>query len=223
MKKFYLLISAVLLAGCVTTKTTGFVDPEYKESGYEISKAVIRIHGVTMEETQIAEQKLSEKFNAHGVETIKFTDIVPPTRDYTPEKTADLIRESGADSLFSIYIGKDTVESYVPAIYHPGTSTSYVNTIGNYAYVNTYTAPGYTTGGYSVSEPIMASLSSLIDLDKGRVVWKAEGEASGNEFSSFSGLTVSIGIDAIEDLVEKGILPEAINEKSDSDKASQDE
>lgn len=87
MKKALLYILPVFyLMGCVTAKTTGFVDPDYRESGYEISKVVIQVNGATMEETQIAEQALSDKFNAHNVKTIKFTGLVPPTRDYTPEK-----------------------------------------------------------------------------------------------------------------------------------------
>ena len=227
MKRFYLLSLAFFVTGCVTTSTTGFVDPDYRESGYEISKVVIQVNGTTMEETQIAEQKLSEKFNAHGVQTVKFTDLVPPTRDYTPEKVASLIKKTGAESLFSIYIGKDTVESHVPVTYHPGTTTSQVNTIGNYSYVTTNTTPGYTTGGYSTSEPIMASISSLTDLSKGRMVWKAEGEAIADSSLSlteitFADLLVSTGIDAINDLVAKGILPEAIK-KEEPMKVTQDE
>lgn len=210
MKNISLTITAVLLAGCVTTNTTGYVDPDYRKSGYEVSKVVIQVTGATMEETQIAEQKLSEKFNAHNVETIKYTDIVPPTRNYSDQKIVSLINKTGADSLFSISIGKDIVESYVPATYHPGTTTSQVNTVGNYSYVTTSTSPGYTTGGYSTSSPVMASLSNLVDLKKRREVWRAEGQASGdNSWTSisFADLLVSIGSDAIDDLVEKGLLP----------------
>lgn len=59
MKKALLYILPVFyLMGCVTAKTTGFVDPDYRESGYEISKVVIQVNGATMEETQIAEQAL---------------------------------------------------------------------------------------------------------------------------------------------------------------------
>tara|TARA_B100001989_G_scaffold247983_1_gene220938 strand:+ start:2758 stop:3450 length:693 start_codon:yes stop_codon:yes gene_type:complete len=218
MKKFYLLSFVFILAGCVTTNTTGFVDPDYRESGYEISRVVIQVNGATMEETQIAEQKLSEKFNAHNVQAIKFTDIVPPTREYTPKKTASLIKKTGAESLFSIYIGKDKIESYVPVTYHAGTTTSSVNTVGNYSYVTTNTTPGYTSGGYSTSEPVMTSISSLTDLSKNRLVWKAEGQAVADSSLSlteitFADLLVSTGIDAINDLVDKGILPEVIKEK----------
>lgn len=198
-----------LLAGCVSAKTTGFVDPDYRDRGYEVSKVVVQINGATMEETQLAEQKLSEKFNTHSVTAIKFTDIVPPTRDYSPEQVADLIRKTGADSLFSISISKDTVESYVPVTYHPGITTSEVNTYGNHSYVSTYTTPGYTSGGYSTSSPIMASLSSLTDLKESREVWRAEGQASGGGWSgsAFPDLLIRIGTDAINDLAEKGILP----------------
>lgn len=215
MNILYFFSLAFFLAGCVTTSTTGFVDPGYRESGYEVSKVIVQVSGATMEETQIAEQKISEKFNAHGVQTVKFTDIVPPTREYTPEKIKTLIKKTGAKSLFAIYIVKDTVESYVPLTYHTGTTTHLVNTIGSYSYVTTNTQPGYTSGGYSTSEPFIASMASLTDLSKGSVVWKAEGHAiADSSFSlkdiNFSDLMVSTGIDAINDLVDKGILREAI-------------
>lgn len=219
MKSLNLTALLFILTGCVTTHTTGFVDPDYRNSGYEVSKIVVQVNGATMEETQIAEQKLSEKFNAHSIETIKFTDIVPPTRNYSAEKTTNLIKKTGADSLFSISIGKDTVESYVPVTYHPGTTTSRVNNVGSYSYVTTNTSPGFTSGGYSTSEPVMASLSTLIDLKKGREVWRAEGQATADSSLAiteitFADLLISTGIDAINDLVAKGLLPDALDEKN---------
>jgi len=212
MKKIPLLIVPIfLLVGCVTTKTTGFVDPDYRDVDYQISTVVVRVLRATMEETQIAEQKLTEKFNAHNVKAIKFTDIVPPTRSYEEDKIAILMKEAGADSVFSFFTLRDTVQSYVPPTYHAGATTSQVNTVGNHSYVTKSTAPGYISGGYSTSAPIMVSSAWLIDLNKGKLVWKAEGEASGNELTGFSDLLVDIGTDAIDDLVEKGILQEASN------------
>lgn len=64
----------------------------------------------------------------------------------------------------------------------------------------------------------MASLSSLTDLKKGREVWRAEGQAVADSSLSlteitFADLLISIGTDAIDDLVEKGLLPVAVAEE----------
>lgn len=208
MKNFLVLTMLFALTGCVTTKTTGFVDPEYKENAYQISSVIVRAEGATLEEAQLAEQRLVEKFNELGVHATKFMDIVPPTRNYKDEKIARLLVKSGADSVFTVYVAdKATIESYVPPTYHPGTSTSYVNTIGNTAYVNTYTSPGYTSGGYSISKPSMLTFSSLVDLSNGNNIWQAEGESNGSAFASFSDLVVSAGLDAIADMKDKGLIP----------------
>lgn len=209
MKHCYLIILILFLSGCVTTKATGFIDPEYKKKGYQVSKVVVRIKNATLEETQIAEQMLAEKFNSHGVAVVKFTEIAPPTRNFTPKEEAKLLKKSGADSVFIIYAGNEgrgIAETYVPLTYHPGQTRSQVNVIGNTSYVQTHTTPGYTTGGYSVSQPVMACLVSLIDLKNGNQIWKAETISDGGSDNSFSDLIVSAGESAMEDMKAKGLL-----------------
>ncbi|MDB9457581.1 hypothetical protein PN473_04010 [Dolichospermum circinale CS-545/17] len=162
-----------------------------------------------MEETFAAEQKFAEKFGLYNIKVIKFTDLSPPTRKYTLEQDVRLLKKSGADSIFTVYIaGRDYIESYVPLTYHAGETTSYVRKIGNMTYVNTHTTPGYTTGGYSTSKPIMAIFSSLIDLRNGSNIWQAEGRSSGGEFISHLDLLLDAGDSAIEDIKNKGLLSE---------------
>jgi hypothetical protein len=207
MRNVCFVILALALAGCVSTTTTGFVDPQYRS--YKVSSVVVRAKGATMEEAFAAEQKFAEKFDAHNIKVIKFTDLAPPTRNYTVEQEARLLKKSGADSIFTVYVaGRDSIERYVPPTYHAGQTTSYVNKIGNIAYVSTYTTPGYTTGGYSTSKPIMAIFSSLIDLRNGNNIWQAEGRSSGGESSSYLDLLLDAGDSAIEDIINKGLIPE---------------
>lgn len=208
MKKLSLLLLTVLLAGCVTTKTTGFVDPAYQSKGYQVSNVVVRAKGATMEEALAAEEKFAEKFSAHGVKVTKFIDLAPPTRKYTVEQEAKLLKKSGAESVFTVYVaGRDSVQSYVPPTYHAGRTTSTVNMIGTMPYVTTHTTPGYTTGGYSISKPVMATFSSLVDLRNGNNIWQAEGQSSGYGSSSYLDLLLSAGDDAIADMAEKGLFP----------------
>lgn len=211
-----LLSVSFSLTACTTTDTTGYVDPAYRNGEFQTKKVVVRVDGGTLEETDLAETAYAKKFSELGVDAIRYIDIVPPTRNYSDKKSIQIVKNTGADSLFVTYIGgKSEVESYVPPTYHPGTTTSSVNYVGNTAYVNTQTSPGYTTGGYSTSSPIMTSSSFLIDLKNGNNIWKADGFSSGYELSSFSDLAVSAGKSAINDLKAKGLisLPEAAENK----------
>ena len=207
MRKLLLLSFCAVLVGCASTEMTGFVDPQY--TNYQASHVVVRVKGAKLDNTFSAEKGFAEQLVAHHVKVTKFTDIIPPTRNYSPAQQASLLRKTGADSLLTVEItGKDTRESYIPPTFYPGQTTTQVNQIGNMAYATTYTSPGYTTGGYAVSSSVLNTLSTLIDLKNGREIWRGEGSSSGDEISSIN-LLLSAGEAAIDDLSAKAIIPSA--------------
>lgn len=195
------------LTACVTSKTTGYVDPAYSSGVFQIKKVVVGVNGGGLEQTDLAETGIAQKLSDLGVEAIRYIDIVPPTRNYSASEAFKIIGDSGADSFLIVSIEDvSSIQSYIPQTYHPGTSTSTINAIGNTAYVNTYTSPGYTTGGYTVSKPTMATSSVLIDISNGNTIWKADGYSGGNTISSYSDLLVSAGKSAVTDLQNKGLI-----------------
>lgn len=207
MRKLLLLGFCAVLAGCASTDMTGFVDPQYKN--YHASHVVVRVKGAKLDNTFSAEKEFAEQLAAHHIKVTKFSDLIPPTRSYSPSQETALLRKAGADSLLTVEItGKDTRESYIPPTFHPGQTTTQVNQIGNMAYATTYTSPGYTTGGYAVSSSVLNTLSTLIDLKNGREIWRGEGSSSGDEISSIN-LLLSAGEAAIDDLSAKAIIPSA--------------
>ena len=207
MRKLLLLGFCVALAGCASTDMTGFVDPQYKN--YHASHVVVRVKGAKLDNMFKAEQEFAKQLTAHHIKVTKFSDLIPPTRSYSPSQETALLRKAGADSLLTVEItGKDTRESYIPPTFHPGQTTTQVNQIGNMAYATTYTSPGYTTGGYAVSSSVLNTISTLVDLKNGREIWRGEGSSSGDEVYHLN-LLLSAGEAAIDDLSEKGILPKA--------------
>lgn len=207
MRKLLLLGFCVALAGCASTDMTGFVDPQYKN--YHTSHIVVRVKGAKLDNTFNAEQQFAEQLTAHHIKVTKFTDIIPPTRSYSPSQETALLKKTGADSFLTVEItGKDSVETYIPPTFHPGQTTTQVNQIGNMAYATTYTSPGYTTGGYAVSSSVLNTISTLVDLKNSREIWRGEGSSSGDEISSIS-LLLSAGEAAIDDLSAKAIIPNA--------------
>lgn len=205
MRNILLIGLCALLAGCAETDMTGFVDPQYKN--YHVSHLVVRVKGAKLDNTLNAEQAFAKQLAERHVKVTKYTDVIPPTRSYSATQETVLLRKTGADSLLTIEItGKDTKETYIPPTYHPGQTTTQVSQIGNTAYANTYTTPGFTTGGYSVSSSVLNTLSTLVDLKNGREIWRGEGASSGDEINSLE-LLLSAGEAAINDLSAKTILP----------------
>lgn len=205
MKKLLSLVLCIALAGCATTDMTGFVDPQYKN--YHANQVIVRVKGARLDDTLKAEQAFAEQLKAHNIKATKFTDIIPPTRSYSAAQEAALLRKTGADSLLTIHItGKDSVETYIPPVFHSGQTTTQMNQIGNMVYATTQTAPGYTTGGYAVSSTVMNTLSTFVDLKNGREIWRGDGSSSGDEVEPLN-LLLSAGEAAIGDLAEKGVLP----------------
>lgn len=205
MLRKLIILFALTLTACATTETTGFVDPAYRDGNFKVKKVVIEIYDASLEETLSAEKKLAEKFASYGVEPIKFTDIAPPTRKYTPKEKTKLIKKTGANSLFTLYSQKGSYKSDIPATYHAGTTNTYVNTFGNTAYITTQSTPGYITGGYSVTELMVSTICTLKDTKNGNTVWRAEGFTDGE--ASYVDMIINAGTDAIKDLNSKGLLP----------------
>lgn len=207
MKKILLLLSLSLLlmltlCSCATTQTFGYIDPEYGID-YKISKIVVCFEGIALNETFELEEIMVKKLSSYNVVPIKYTSIIPPTRDYSEQERIAKIKETGADSLLLIKVSKDTVKGYVPQTYTPGTTTTKVDRAGN---VRTTTTTGYSTGGYSTTSPITTTVSSLISLEKGYTVWKAETSGAGDGLSSFKKLLELTCTDVIKDLKSKGLL-----------------
>jgi hypothetical protein len=134
-------------------------------------------------------------------------DIVPPTQNLSREDAAAQLISTGYETVLVFFeAGKSATETYVPPTYHPGTSNSTVNVIGNTAYVNTYTSPGRTTGGYSISKPISAYKAALLHAQSGDVVWQAELSSRGSAFDDYKSLAKSAASTAISDLSTVGLL-----------------
>lgn len=202
----------LLLTACnATTRMSGYVDPDYRGS-FQVQKIVVTSLGVPLEEKKNVEEAYISSLTSYNLEIIRGLDLYPPTRDVQKEKLIPLARKAGADSLLLLSVGaRDVQQEYVPPTYHPGSSTSYVSGYGNYATVNTYHSPGYTSGGYNISKPSQAVFVTLFDTKKSKVVWEAEGISGGNAFANFNDLSISAVKASIKELEKEGLILKAEN------------
>ncbi len=209
MKFTITLLCLFLLTACnATTKLSGFVDPNYRNN-FTAKTVLVAGSGMTIEEQKALEDTFIKSFEKYDVAVLRGLEIFPPTRDYSNKDMVKIARNNGADTILLVSASdKDVSETYVPPTYHPGTSRSYVSGYGNYATVSTYTSPGYTTGGYSVSKPGMNVSASLINTKNKETIWTAEGFSGGNGFSSFSDLAISTARTSVAEIANAGLIAE---------------
>lgn len=211
-----------LLTACnATTRLSGYVDPNYRDN-FTAKTILVAGSGMTIEEQKALEDTFIQSFEKYDVAVLRGLEVFPPTRDYSNKDMVKIARNKGADTILLVNASdRDVSETYVPPTYHPGTSTSYISGYGNYATVNTYTSPGYTSGGYSVSKPGMNVSASLINTKNKETIWTAEGFSAGNAFASFSDLTVSTARTSVTEIANAGLIAEKTASEEVAEPSSQ--
>lgn len=177
------LFAIALFTSCTFTDMTGYVDPAYKN--YRLGKVLVYIEGTRLGETLEAEDDIVETLKNYGLTGIKYSTIVPPTRD-DPASRMKNIFNSGCDSLLAVSITKDSVQDYVPATY----------TYGKYG--------GQYSGGYYSTEPVLKSYITVINLHTGDVVYRAEGLSDGG--LSYLQMLVHATKKALRDMEKQGLV-----------------
>lgn len=214
-----MLMALMLLTACnATTRLSGYVDPAYRYN-FQAKKIVVTSIGIPLEEKKNVEDTFIASLEGYDVEVIRGLDVYPPTRDLSEADLFSKARKKGADSILILSAhNREVHKDYVPPTYHPGTTTSYANTHGSlygntysgYTTVNTYTTPGYTTGGYDISKPAMGVQVTLHDAKKRKTIWTAEGRSGGNAFAGFADLSMSAARTSVTELSSAGLIAEKI-------------
>ena len=221
MKALLLVPIILILTGCMaSTKLTGITDPSYRQN-FTAKTILVSGAGMTLEEKKALEETYLQAFQNYDVNLLRGLDVFPPTRDFSNADMIKMAKNSGADTILLVDASaRDISESYVPPTYHPGTTTSYVTGYGQYAQVHTNSTPGYTTGGYSTSSPLMAVTVTLFDTKKRRTVWTADGSSIGNKFSSFTDLINSVARSSVTELSNEGLIVPFMPETEKTSEAS---
>ncbi len=94
------LFVILMFVGCTFTAMTGYVDPTYKN--YRLCKVIVYIDGAMLGEMLEAEDDIIDQLKKYDISSIKYSSIVPSTRD-TPKFKMQCILKSGCNSLFFQY------------------------------------------------------------------------------------------------------------------------
>ncbi len=206
--RFFIVVTIFLsLTGCyATTAVTSYTDPDYRNTT-KFQNVMVFGTGMNLELRQLCESETVNELTKNNAKGIRSIDYIPPTRELSDDEINEILIKTKVDSLLFITLIDTSIDStYVPQTYHEGNSYSTVNVIGNYAYVNTYSSPGYTTGGYNIEEARATYESTLHDVKNNRTAWKADGDSQGDLGVNFKDLTVSASKETVLKLIEDGLL-----------------
>ena len=203
---FWVVLTSIVVTACVGTRVTSYVDPQHDVSK-SFKRVIVLGDGMPLDELMMMEKHLAWKISARGLEAIMSSELAPLTQKYSDEEYRRIIRKSGAAAILTVVLkGKRTRNHYVPPTYHPGQTTATVHTFGSTAYVNTYTSPGYTTGGFSVEKPSANYDAKLLDLETGKVVWIASGKSRGGGGRTYRHLAKSMAVATVKKLIKDGLI-----------------
>lgn len=207
MKNLITLLCLILLTACnATTRMSGFVDPKYKND-FQTNNILVAGIGMSLEEQRALEDSFATAFSPYNVSILSGLEVFPPTRDFSNKDVVKIAKQSGADTILLVSSDDRAIdESYVPPTYHPGTSTSYVSGYGNYATINTYHSPGYTTGGYTLDKPKMSVSAVLINTKNKDKIWTGDGISSGNAFANFTDLINNTAKTTVNELAKESLI-----------------
>ena len=153
------LLLIVLLAGCATTKITGFTDPDYKSKVY--SKVVVVTPNLNLEYSALLQGKICKAIEAKKALCLRGLDVFPPTRSHSTE---DIVR----------VLGENKIDGYLLLTYGGGATQS--QQIGTMSY-GSASVFGNTVSAYGSSTPVMSFSRSdgygvvLIDTQSYNKAW----------------------------------------------------
>jgi hypothetical protein len=168
---------ALVATSCVRTKITSFKDPDY--AGRMFSRPAVVADIGDLRQRQTFEASLGAELAKRGVPVWLSTQIIPPTREYSPEQRMQMLTSAGMDSLIVVSVsGEGMVQQYVPPS-GTTTTTGAVQTQGNQAVYEEQTRTTYQ-GGYYVGRPWQHVTTRVLDTLNRRVAWVAETRSTGD-------------------------------------------
>lgn len=165
--KALLLALPLVMAGCATTRVTGYTDPEFMGRTYK-STAVFA-NTDRLEDAAHLEEVTCRVFAAHGVTCAKMTELFPPTRAHTTEDVYSTLSQRGIESVLVLTMRGDNAQSHVAFLQSFGTATAY----GEYSSAYGTTIPVRQTTRSSRSR------AELLDCATRNIAWIGDANTEG--------------------------------------------
>jgi regulator of sigma D len=189
-----------------STNTESFTDPDYKD--FRPKKVVVMVLDASNETRSVIEDRLIDKLADYGVVAIKERALFPPTRVWTPEARAAILKANSVDSSLIVAAGSSSA-----SIMNVGTQTyattnvsGTVNTTGNQSNVYGTATTNATSYNLTAAHSVADFSAVLVDVSNGRTAWYADitTKAHGMAFVSGKGDAKGAAKGVIEGLANDG-------------------
>lgn len=200
------IVAAAAVTGCTYTEFSGYADPSYRGQ-QRFDSVMVYGHRMGLGDRELVETTMAQAFASNGIEVVRSMDHVPPTRRGNTEAIAREADRLGVDALLVLTLVDTAIdESYVPPTYHPGRTTATINRNSDYAYVDIYTSPGYTTGGFTEREEVAAYAANVFDVNTANRAWTGEALSRAIDFAGFRELAIEVSNRTVREAVADGIF-----------------
>lgn len=192
MRKF--LPFLVILGGCgaASTEITSFVDPDFEGRTYE--RLFVQSSMQDLQNQAAAERAFVAELRRQGVAAEAAMDVLPPTREHSPEQIDRAWRDGGFDGLLVIELrAAGHTDYFIPQSYT--------------TYYTGYSSTSIGFGGYPVQQPFAEFEIRLRDSGSDRVAWVASASTWGTSSSTLDDLYQSLASWSVLELQQKGLLP----------------
>ena len=151
-----------------STNVEGYTDPDFV--GYKPSKVVLLVVGADTESRQIIEERAVEKLDDYGVEVFTERSLFPPTREWTTEMRAEILKQRAIDSTLVIAAGANSsqVIPFARQTFGTANTTGQVQSNGNFSANTSSNSTSYNLVIARSSAEFSAVLSQA---ETGRTVW----------------------------------------------------
>ncbi|MFP4527788.1 MAG: hypothetical protein ACLFQX_04495 [Candidatus Kapaibacterium sp.] len=209
-KRFFLAVLlpliVVILAGCASTETTSFRDPEF--IGKQYDKICVYADITDLKYRLLIENEMVKEFREAGVNAVRGYDLFPPTREWSD----DDIHRALVDKSIEGYLLIAWTDRNVEQVYKPGdlvTETKKVKDKDKKGKeVTKEKSVTYQTPGHTENKYYSAFETKLIDVKTSKVAWIATSQSeSGESFSGdFRPIIDSYSDDIVETLGKDGLI-----------------
>ncbi|MBC7795042.1 MAG: hypothetical protein H7Z43_15155 [Clostridia bacterium] len=186
-----------------STDLTRVKDPAYANLAFR--RAAVFAGDRNLRQRRLIEDAVVFELRRAGFSVRPSIEIVPPTRDYTPEERVQALLAANMDGVIVIADESGVASIYVPITETTTTTTGDVTVQGNTAQYRE-TARTDHQGGYTITKPWAKTTTRVIDLRGGRVAWLAETDTRGSGFADFGDIWKSYARSLAKQIQEDHVL-----------------
>jgi hypothetical protein len=202
-----LVLVIAMPTGCArmnaSTDLTRVKDPAYANLAFR--RAAVFADAPSLQQRRLIEDAVVFELARAGFAVRPSIEILPPTRDYTPEERVQALLAAKMDGIIVVAGESGVTSVYVPVTETRTTTTGDVVVQGNTAQYRE-TARTDHQGGYTITKPWAKITTRVIDLRGGRVAWLAETDTRGNGFADFDDIRKSYARSLARQMQEDHVL-----------------